>query len=67
MAARGNRHIARVRGAIFGAITALALAGCTSVSDVGSYALVLQDRYAYTSCQEIAAMRISQDSREKSW
>jgi hypothetical protein len=67
MAARARPRIATPRGA--GAVIALAaglaLAACGSISDVGDYALVLQDRYAYSSCQEIASTRVAQINREK--
>ena len=67
MAARARPRIAAPRGA--GAVVALmaglALAGCAGVTDVGDYAFVLRDRYAYSSCQEIAAQRTSVLNREK--
>jgi hypothetical protein len=52
-------------GGVIGAAAALALGGCAGVSDVGSYALVLQDRYAYSTCQEIATTRGNLTNREK--
>ena len=60
MAARAKPWIG-----VIGAAAALGLSGCAGVSDVGSYALVLQDRYAYSTCQEIATTRASMTSREK--
>jgi hypothetical protein len=67
MAARARPHIATPcgAGAVIALAAGLALAGCGSVSDVGDYALVLQDRYAYSTCPEIANMRVSQTNREK--
>jgi uncharacterized protein (DUF697 family) len=61
MAAHAKSWIAGVTGAA----AALALSGCASVSDVGGYAIVLQDRYAYSTCQEIATTRTGMTNREK--
>jgi hypothetical protein len=47
------------------AALALALAGCSGVPDVGSYAFVLQDRYVYNSCQELTNQRAHWTAREK--
>jgi hypothetical protein len=67
MAARARSRIACARGA--GAAIAmaagLAVAGCAGVTDAGDYAFVLQDRYAYSSCQEIATARAVLTNREK--
>jgi hypothetical protein len=61
MAARASRWLARAAGAA----AALAVAGCSSVSDMASYTFVLSDRYVYSSCKEIADNRGVQVSREK--
>jgi hypothetical protein len=44
---------------------ALAVVGCSGVPDVGSYAFVLQDRYAYNSCPELTNLRAHWIAREK--
>jgi hypothetical protein len=48
-----------------GAAAALAVAGCSSVSDMASYTFVLPDRYIYNSCKEIGEIRGGQLNREK--
>jgi hypothetical protein len=61
MAERANRCFACVAGAA----AALAVAGCSSVSDMASYTFVLSDRYVYSSCKEIADTRGGHVNREK--
>lgn len=67
MAERANRGAACARGA--GCLLALAavlgIAGCGTVSDYGSYALVIQDRYAYSTCEELRNQRGTLTNREK--
>ncbi len=61
MAARASRILA----AACGAAAALTLAGCEAVSDMGSYGLVMRDRYSYSSCPEIAGTRVGALKREE--
>lgn len=61
MAARAKRLRGRVAAV---AMAALSLAGC-GVPDVGSYAFVLQDRYVYMNCTELAGQRTRWTNRQK--
>jgi len=46
-------------------IAALALEGCTSVSDPAAFGIVSQDRYDFMTCNEIIANRDSRIARMK--
>ena len=61
MAGRASRWLQWVCGAA----AALAVAGCSGVSDMASYTFVLSDRYTYNSCKEIGDIRVGLLAREK--
>lgn len=65
MAERTNRRIARGAGRLLVVAAALGVAGCGTVSDYGSYGLVTQDRYDYTSCEDMRGTRATLAAREK--
>ena len=67
MAARADSAGARARGVAqaLGVACLSLLAACGTVENVGSYGIVLQDRYAYSTCPEITHMRGHWTAREK--
>jgi hypothetical protein len=67
MAARAVSAVSRVQGIAraFGLACVSLLAACGTVENVGSYTIVLQDRYAYSTCTEIANMRAHYTARVK--
>jgi starvation-inducible outer membrane lipoprotein len=51
--------------ALISCLTALALAGCSTVSDPAGFAIASQDRYDFMTCKEIINHRSTQTGRMK--
>ena len=63
MAKREGRMVMPMAAAIFAAVSAAMLAGCST--DIASYALVTTDKYQYFDCESIATQIAGQTAREK--
>jgi hypothetical protein len=46
-------------------LAALAITGCSAVSDPAGFTIASQDRYDFMSCKEIVAQRAAQTARMK--
>ena len=63
----GDRRVDRVANGfrLIACLAALAVAGCTAVSDPAGYAIASQDRYDFMTCKEIINNRNAQTGRMK--
>lgn len=65
MADRVLRKLARLASGAASIVLAALCAACSAVSDPAGFSIVTQDKYDFSTCQEIIAARTAQRARQK--